>query len=165
MLDLGATTRPLKINVFEEELEAALRLKRLRDEVAVMELCYRHGQARRPGSGPPQERRGYPDRVPYPVTRPPQGATLDYLQLTGRVRSNLIQGYFRRVADGRAISSRFYVARACSKSREIRKLKHHPWPMRAYSGLIEDLEIECLATHVEDYEKSTIEMSLLPTKA
>lgn len=47
MLDLGSATRPLKINVFEEELESALREKKLRDEVAVMELCYRHGVLRK----------------------------------------------------------------------------------------------------------------------
>ncbi|MFA6961741.1 MAG: three-Cys-motif partner protein TcmP [Opitutaceae bacterium] len=47
MLDLGSATRPLKINVFEESLEAALRRKELRDEVAVMELCYRHGVMRK----------------------------------------------------------------------------------------------------------------------
>ncbi|HEX2852986.1 MAG TPA: three-Cys-motif partner protein TcmP [Opitutaceae bacterium] len=47
MLDLGPTTRPLKINVFEEELEAALRQKKLRDEIGVMELCYRHGVMRK----------------------------------------------------------------------------------------------------------------------
>lgn len=47
LLDLGATTRPLKINVFEEALEAALRQKQLRDEVAVMELCYCHGVLRK----------------------------------------------------------------------------------------------------------------------
>ncbi len=47
MLDLGSVTRPLKINVFEEELDAALRQKRLPHEVAVMDLCYRHGVLRR----------------------------------------------------------------------------------------------------------------------
>ena len=47
LLDLGACTRPLKINVFEAELEEALRQKRLRDEIAVMELCYRHGVMRK----------------------------------------------------------------------------------------------------------------------
>jgi len=47
MLDLGSATRPLKINVFEEALEAALRQKRLRDEVAVMELCFQHGVLRK----------------------------------------------------------------------------------------------------------------------
>jgi three-Cys-motif partner protein len=47
MLDLGAVTRPLKINVFEDELESALRQKRLQHEVDVMELCYRHGVMRK----------------------------------------------------------------------------------------------------------------------
>ncbi len=47
MLDLGAVTRPLKINVFEEALEEALRQKRLRNEVEVMELCYQHGVMRK----------------------------------------------------------------------------------------------------------------------
>jgi three-Cys-motif partner protein len=47
MLDLGRTTRPSKINAFEDALEHALRTKRLPDEVAVMDLCYSHGVQRR----------------------------------------------------------------------------------------------------------------------
>jgi len=47
MLDLGAVTRPQKINVFEEALENALRQKRLHNEVEVMELCYQHGMMRK----------------------------------------------------------------------------------------------------------------------
>lgn len=57
MLDLGAVTRPLKINVFEEELETALRQKRLRHEMEVMEVCYRHGVMRR-HAGPVLKRLG-----------------------------------------------------------------------------------------------------------
>lgn len=47
LLDLGAATLPLKINLFEEELEKALRQRRLGTEADVMELCYRHGVLRR----------------------------------------------------------------------------------------------------------------------
>lgn len=47
MLDLGAAIRPLKINVFEEDLEKALRNRELLDEVDVMELCFRHGVMRK----------------------------------------------------------------------------------------------------------------------
>jgi three-Cys-motif partner protein len=50
LLDLGQTTRPLKLNVFEEALEQALRAKKLTDEVEVMELCFRHGVMRRHAS-------------------------------------------------------------------------------------------------------------------
>lgn len=50
MLDLGPATRPLKLNVFEDDLAAQLREKRLTDEVAVMELCFRHGVMRQHAS-------------------------------------------------------------------------------------------------------------------
>jgi three-Cys-motif partner protein len=50
LLDLGQTTQPLKLNVFQEDLELALRRKKLRDEIEVMEICFRHGVMRRHAS-------------------------------------------------------------------------------------------------------------------
>jgi len=50
LLDLGHTTRPLKLNVFQEDLELALRGKKLRNEIEVMDICFRHGVMRRHAS-------------------------------------------------------------------------------------------------------------------
>jgi hypothetical protein len=50
LLDLGAATQPLKLNVFEEDLEMRLRQKNLHDEVDVMEVCFKHGVMRKHAS-------------------------------------------------------------------------------------------------------------------
>jgi three-Cys-motif partner protein len=81
MLDLGSVIRPLKINVFEEELETALRQKRLRHEVEVMELCYRHGVMRR-HAGPVLKRL----REEGVIETEFQWPTLDHLDAPRRIR-------------------------------------------------------------------------------
>ncbi len=75
MLDLGSVTRPLKINAFEEELEAALRQRRLRHEVDVMELCFRHGVMRKQ-AGPVLKRL----REAHLIQMDFQWPTLDHLE-------------------------------------------------------------------------------------
>jgi three-Cys-motif partner protein len=50
MLDLGAAIQPRKLNAFEEELELLLRRRQLPHEMAVVDVCYRHGVMRKHAS-------------------------------------------------------------------------------------------------------------------